>query len=407
MKGLRKEPERGKSVPAVLLAIVMMAVILCGTSVSATNLSEVDQATVAAKQQEIEEAQQEQENIKSSISDLESIVEELQSKKSDLSAYIQSVDSSISELTDKISGYESLISQKEEEIAEREAELEEALAQEEEQYAAMYVRIQYMYEMETSSYLETILSAGSFAEMLNQAEYVEQLASYDYEMLQTYILQRQYVELVKEQLEEEQATLEAAREALEEEEASLEALRSQKAQDLAVYQSDINSTETTIMELEEDLEYQTSLIEQLEAEIEKITSSVSYDGGTFCWPCPNYIAISSDYGYRSDPFTGATTFHNGVDMAANEGSSILAAYDGTVVAATYNWSMGNYVMIDHGDGLYTIYMHASKLYVSAGDTVSKGDLIAAVGTTGSSTGNHLHFSVRLNGSYVNPWDYLS
>ncbi|MCD7738673.1 MAG: peptidoglycan DD-metalloendopeptidase family protein [Lachnospiraceae bacterium] len=406
MKGRRKGPERGRTVPAAILAVILVTGILWGTPVGAANLSEVDQATVAAKQQEIEEAQQEQENIKSSISDLESIVEELQSKKSDLSAYIQSVDSSISELTDKISGYESLIAQKEAEIAGQEAELEAALAQEEEQYASMCVRIQYMYEMETSSYLETILSAGSFADMLNQAEYVEQLASYDYEMLQTYILQRQYVELVKEQLEEEQATLEAAREALEEEEASLEALRSQKTQDLAAYQSDISSTEASITELEEDLEYQTSLIEQLEAEIEKITSSVSYDGGTFCWPCPNYTAISSDFGYRTDPFTGETAYHNGVDMAAPEGSSILAAYDGTVVAATYNWSMGNYVMIDHGDGLYTIYMHASKLYVSAGDTVSKGDLIAAVGTTGRSTGNHLHFSVRLNGSYVSPWDYL-
>ncbi|MCD8325885.1 MAG: peptidoglycan DD-metalloendopeptidase family protein [Lachnospiraceae bacterium] len=395
-----------KPVLAAFLVLAMVAAIWGSTSVRATNLSEVDQAAVAAKQQEIKEAQQEQENIKNSISDLESIVADLEDKKSDLSAYIQSVDSSISDLTNKISGYESLISQKEEEIAQTEAELEAALAQEEEQYVSMCIRIQYMYEMETTSYLETILAAGNFADMLNRAEYAEQLAAYDYEMLQTYILQRQYVELVKEQLEEEQDTLEAAREALAEEEASLEALRAQKAQDLAAYQADISSTEAEITELEEDLEYQTSLIEELEAEIEKIASSVSYDGGTFCWPCPNYTAISSDYGYRSDPFTGVTKFHNGVDMAAPAGTSILAAYDGTVVAATYNWSMGNYVMIDHGDGLYTIYMHASKLYVSSGDTVSKGDLIAAVGTTGSSTGNHLHFSVRLNGSYVNPWDYL-
>ena len=94
-------------------------------------------------------------------------------------------------------------------------------------------------------------------------------------------------------------------------------------------------------------------------------------------------------------------------MAAPGGSPILAAYDGEVVAATYNGSMGNYVMIDHGGGLYTIYMHASALYVSKGQVVTKGQKIAAVGTTGRSTGNHLHFSVRLNGSYVNPWNYLS
>ena len=100
-------------------------------------------------------------------------------------------------------------------------------------------------------------------------------------------------------------------------------------------------------------------------------------------------------------------FHNGVDFAAPSGTPIYAAYDGKVVAATYSATMGNYVMIDHGDSLYTIYMHASKLYVSKGDTVVKGQTIAAVGTTGRSTGNHLHFSVRKNGSYVSPWEYLS
>ena len=93
-------------------------------------------------------------------------------------------------------------------------------------------------------------------------------------------------------------------------------------------------------------------------------------------------------------------------MAAPSGSPILAAYNGVVVASAYNSSMGNYIMINHGGGLYTIYMHASALYVSAGQTVSMGDKIAAVGTTGRSTGNHLHFGVRLNGEYVNPNSYL-
>ena len=93
-------------------------------------------------------------------------------------------------------------------------------------------------------------------------------------------------------------------------------------------------------------------------------------------------------------------------MAAASGSPILAAYDGTVVAAAYSSSMGNYVMIDHGDGLYTIYMHASALYVSSGQSVTAGEQIAAVGSTGNSTGPHLHFSVRLNGAYVSPWNYL-
>jgi murein DD-endopeptidase MepM/ murein hydrolase activator NlpD len=127
----------------------------------------------------------------------------------------------------------------------------------------------------------------------------------------------------------------------------------------------------------------------------------------FCFPAPSYTRISDDYGERVHPVLGVTMFHNGVDMAAPSGSPILAAYDGEVVAAAYSGSMGNYVMIDHGDGLYTIYMHASALYVSKGQTVTKGQNIAAVGSTGRSTGPHLHFGVRLNGSYVSPWGYIS
>ena len=120
-----------------------------------------------------------------------------------------------------------------------------------------------------------------------------------------------------------------------------------------------------------------------------------------------YTRISSPFGYRMHPTLGVMKFHNGVDLAAPAGSAILAAYDGTVISAAYNDSMGNYVMINHGDGVYTIYMHASALYVSTGQKVSKGDTIAAVGTTGRSTGNHLHFGVRVNGEYVDPMGYIS
>ena len=127
----------------------------------------------------------------------------------------------------------------------------------------------------------------------------------------------------------------------------------------------------------------------------------------FKWPAPSYTRISDDYGNRTHPILGVQQFHNGVDMAAPGGSPILAAYDGKVVAAAYNASMGNYIMINHGGGLYTIYMHASALYVSTGETVTRGQKIAAVGTTGRSTGNHLHFSVRKDGAYVSPWNYLS
>ena len=129
---------------------------------------------------------------------------------------------------------------------------------------------------------------------------------------------------------------------------------------------------------------------------------LTYDGGTFKFPLATYTRISDDYGNRIHPTLGIEQFHNGVDFAAPKGTAIYAAYDGQVVAATYSNTMGNYVMLDHGGGLYTIYMHASALYVSKDDIVVRGETIAAVGSTGRSTGNHLHFSVRKDGAYTSP-----
>ena len=135
-------------------------------------------------------------------------------------------------------------------------------------------------------------------------------------------------------------------------------------------------------------------------------SAITYDGGAFKFPLASYTRISDEYGMRIHPTLGVEQFHNGVDFAANGGTAIYAAYDGKVAAAAYSTTMGNYVMIDHGGGLYSVYMHASELLVSPGQQVSAGQVIARVGSTGISTAPHLHFGVSLNGSYVSPWGYL-
>lgn len=127
----------------------------------------------------------------------------------------------------------------------------------------------------------------------------------------------------------------------------------------------------------------------------------------FVWPCPSSTRITSAYGSRLHPVYGEYRFHNGIDVGAAMGEGIIATYQGTVISAGYNSSMGNYVMIDHGQGLTSIYMHASHLYVSSGDKVKTGQVIALVGSTGVSTGPHLHFSIRLNGEYQNPLNYVS
>ena len=215
------------------------------------------------------------------------------------------------------------------------------------------------------------------------------------------------IETCKAELEEEEAVLKEAKTSVEQEEANLEVLISSKEKEITAYEADINTKEQAIKEYEEYIAEQDATIKSLEAALKKMKDeSLKYDGGVFAWPAPSYTRISSEYGWRIHPTLGVRKFHNGVDMAAPGGSPILAAYGGVVAAAAYSTTMGNYIYINHGNGLVTIYMHASALYVSAGQKVSKGDKIAAVGTTGRSTGNHLHFGVRLNGSYQEPMQYF-
>lgn len=131
-----------------------------------------------------------------------------------------------------------------------------------------------------------------------------------------------------------------------------------------------------------------------------------YTGGVFVWPCPSSTRVTSDYGPRTAPTGGASSYHRGLDIGAAYGADIVAAADGVVAFAGYSNASGNYLTIRHGNGVYTVYMHCSSLVAASGQSVSAGQVIAKVGSTGISTGNHLHFGVSVNGSYVSPWDYL-
>ena len=392
---------------SIILVMAFMAVVL---NTSTTVSYAVTEESIKQKESQISEAKKERDSMKSNLTNLEKVKQELENTKSDLDAYIKQLDSSLTDIQTKIDTLTEQISTKETEIEETQAELEEAIAVQQAQYEAMKKRIKFMYEQGDTLYLELLVEAGSFADMLNKAEYIELLSSYDRQKLNEYIQQSQLIELTKEALEEEKATLDEAKADVEIEQANMEALLAEKNTELSTVNADIENKEAAIEEYEAQIAAEDAAIKALEAEVAKDKAElnkIKYDGGMFTWPCPSYTRISDDYGMRLHPTLGVMKMHNGVDMAAPGGSAILAAYGGTVVAASYESSMGNYVMINHGDGLYTVYMHCSALYVSQGQSVTKGQTIAAVGSTGRSTGNHLHFGVRLNGSYVSPWNYLS
>ena len=370
--------------------------------------------SIEQKQQEIKDAQDQKKQLQSGLTDVKTIISGLEQSKKDLAAYVTQLDTNLSEIQARISEIKELISQKEIEITQTQAELDAAVAREESQYEGMKVRIKSMYERGDDFYFEVILSARSFADMINRVDYVEKVSASDRRMLEEFRTTREYVEVCKAQLESEQELLEEAKKNVEAEEASMESLIAQKKTEIDAYEADISNREQLVREYEAEIAAQDAEIKEMEKAAKALQTQLeqangrkkTYDGGMFAWPAPSYTRISDDYGNRIHPTLKVKQFHNGVDMASPGGSPILAAYNGTVVAASYSSTMGNYIMIDHGDNLYTIYMHASALYVSQGAEVVKGQKIAAVVTTGRSTGNHLHFGVRLNGSYVSPWNYL-
>lgn len=372
----------------------------------------VTNESIRQKEAEIDKAKEEVKNLKSNLTDVEALKAELEKSKSDLAAYVTQLDNELSGIQAKIEQYNTLITEKEQQIADTTDELNEAIKQQEEQYAAMKKRIKFMYERGDTFYLEMLFSASGLSDMVNKADYIEALSQYDRNKLDEYVEIIEMVQLCKDELEAEKEVLDEAKLAVEAEETNVSSLIQEKEAQIYAVSADISSKEAAIKEYETMIAQENEEIAALEKAVAEEKARLEaenarkYNGGMFAWPCPSYTRISDEYGNRTHPILGIQQFHNGLDMAAPGGSAILAAYDGDVVAAAYSSSMGNYIMIDHGSGLYTIYMHCSALYVSKGQAVTKGQNIAAVGSTGRSTGNHLHFSVRLNGNYVSPWNYL-
>ena len=398
---------KNRIIKALLCAATAIAIF---ASSCISSYAEVTEESIKAKEAQISEAKKERDNLSSVKTNLEKVKKELEKSKSDLNTYITQLDASLTDIQAKIDSLNDQITEKEEQIDKTTKELEEAERIQQEQYEAMKKRIKFMYERGDTMYMELLVESGSFGEMLNKAEYIEMLSSYDRKKLNEYIATTQLITVTKEALEEEKATLDLAKEEKEQEEANLQSLLTTKSNELSAVKSDISNKEAAIAEYEAEIKAENEAIAALEKEVAAdkaaLYSRYKYDGGVFTWPCPNYTRISDNFGMRMHPTLGVQKMHNGIDLAAPGGSSILAAYNGTVVAADYNSSMGNYIMINHGGGLYTIYMHCSALYVSKGTDVTAGTKIAAVGSTGRSTGNHLHFGVRLNGAYVSPWNYL-
>ena len=226
----------------------------------------------------------------------------------------------------------------------------------------------------------------------------------------------------KEQLEQQYTELEELKAQVESQQQTVQALMDAKEDELDKVKSDITVAQSDADAVQAEIDAQNEIIAQIQAEEARkkaeeekrrqeaeengttpdTTPGDVYGGGAFVWPCPSSTRVTSDYGTRLSPTQGASSNHKGLDIGASYGASIVAAADGTVSYAGYNNGMGNYVMISHAGGKMTVYGHLTSLTVSTGQTVSRGQVIGYVGSTGNSTGPHLHYECRLNGVRYNP-----
>lgn len=364
---------------------------------------------------QIEEAEKEQKKYEKQSEQLQREMAEIESDKEDTLRYIEKLDKKTEEVETKLAELGTQISETESQLETAKQELSAAQAEEENQYTTMKQRIKYMYENGNQDYLEILFSADSVAELLNRTEYVEKISSYDKNVFEKFRAIREEVEAKKGEIETALTQLEDMYGDAAAEEEALKDMQRKKQEELASYNNSLKKSREQAAEYARQAAKAEAQVEKLliakQRELERQNNMGGGDSGggngILRWPLRVAGRISSGFGPRTSPTAGASSYHKGIDIAVPSGTPIVAAETGTVVTATYSASAGNYVMLSHGNRLYTVYMHCSKLAVKEGDFVKKGAVIAYVGSTGISTGSHLHFGVSKNGTYVNPLDYVN
>ncbi len=377
---------------AVILTFVM--VMAMGTVANASTITELEE--------QVEEA----EGKKAAAQE---ILDQLQSEQTNILDAIKLLDDQVAEYTAQITELEAQKVTIEADIEETLAELEVAKANEATQYEAMKTHIQYAYESGDVSYLDTLFTSSDVADIVNQTEYAEQILNYDTNMLNEMIEIKKTIANTQLELETNLAAVEEIEAEVTENKEAVELMIEGKQVQAANYATSIEDYEEQIAAIQADIDATNATIAAMEAAAEKARQEalaagqnveINYTGGPLQWPVSTGGVITSLFGPRWG------TVHQGLDIGCATGTPIVACEAGIVIGAAYSSSMGNYVLIDHGGGVTTVYMHNSSLCVGYGDVVARGQVIALAGSTGNSTGPHCHLGLRINGVYVDPLPYL-
>lgn len=374
-----------------LVVVLMLVVLLVSSAVVHFTGSADEQQNLENKQQELKDGKRQ---IKGEINELEVEKRSVMEEKKILDDEVTALEGEIAEVNSQIVALEK-------QIDEATAELESAIKATETQYKLYGERVRVMYENRSTGYLDVLLSSKSIGDFFEKIDIVTQIAEYDKTLTEELKTEQQRIMTMKAKLETDKLALDDSKSSLLASKAVLDSKMAERDAMIRKIENSQSALEAQIKEIEAEEAAVRAQIARLAA------GGTVYTGGAMLWPTPSCKIITSYYGWRLHPVLGYEKLHTGMDIGAGYNANIIAAASGTVITATYNSAYGNYVVIDHGGGVCTLYAHQSSIAVSVGQYVNAGQVIGYVGSTGYSTGPHLHFEVIVNGSTVDPLGYIS
>ncbi|RXT04016.1 murein hydrolase activator EnvC [Ammoniphilus sp. CFH 90114] len=358
--------------------------------------------------QKIAQIKNQQKAAENRISEIDNQIQVIESRKTEVKQDLATIEIKLNTTQEKIQTLDRQIGDTTLKAQDAAVQLDEAEKRVEERDELLKTRVKIMYEMGNVSYLEVLLGAKDFGDFLNRLDAVKLIVDSDVKILEDNVKDKETIEIKKVEVDTHLANLEGLY--AQTSQLKNELKHQQKERTVAIAQLEQQEVELEEVKLEQE-QAMLDLMGQMKSALSqknKLLQQKKYTGGRFAWPVPDSSRITSQFGLRKDPFTGKTAGHNGLDIGAPQGTTIVAAADGVVLISGYVRGYGNMISIDHGGDLSTIYGHIREggLLVKENQVVKKGQKIAEVGSTGRSTGPHLHFGVYKGRTVVDPMGYL-
>ncbi|QAT42586.1 murein hydrolase activator EnvC family protein [Aminipila luticellarii] len=335
-------------------------------------------------------------DVNGQLSNVKSQLKEGKKLENSLNKEIQDLEGKINASQKEIDALNGNITATQNKITEALAQLDQLEKDMDVQNTNLNSRLRTMYKNGSAGFVDVLLGSTSVTDLMTNLDRVQRIYDSDKQLMEQLQQEHNMIDAQKKNLLNLQSQLVATKQ----EEAEKKSALSEDKSVVADKKAEVASDNKALEEMEQSFLAEAN---RLKAEILASQSTgTTYKGGSMAWPAPGVTKITSPFGYRIHPILKVKKLHTGVDIGAPSGTTIVAANAGTVIKAGWNNSYGNMIMIDHGGGIVTLYAHNSSLLVKTGDVVARGQAISKSGSTGQSTGPHLHFEVRVNGNYVDP-----